>query len=286
MRRYCGRDFSAEELQNITALIENNPLKNRITLSRDVCRLFSWYKVDGGLKEMSARVAMLRMHRDGIIQLPAPRTTNKCLRSKPQQTSATNPQSSIQAPVHELGALQLQLVTRKNSLLWNEYIERYHYLGFTKLPGAQLRYFVTMNDQVLALLGFGAAAWQVAPRDKFIGWNHEQRARGLPLIVNNARFLILPWVQSKNLASKILAMCSRQLPIDWHNRYNIQPVLMETFVDSERFTGACYRAANWNHVGKTQGRGKLEKSKQQVVPIKEIFLYPLMKDFRRVLMKL
>lgn len=285
MRRYCGRDFSAQELQDIVALIENNPLKNRVTLSRDVCRLFSWYKADGGLKEMSCRVAMLRMHRDGIIALPAPCTTNKCRRSKSPATSATNPQSSIEAPVHELGALQLQLVTRKNSFLWNEYIQRYHYLGYTPLPGAQLRYFVTLHSQIIALLGFGAAAWQVAPRDKFIGWNHEQRARGLPLIVNNARFLILPWVQSKNLASKILSMVSRQLPIDWHNRYNIKPVLMETFVDSERFTGACYRAANWNHVGKTQGRGKLEKSKQQVVPVKEIFLYPLAKNFKRILMK-
>lgn len=155
-----------------------------------------------------------------------------------------------------------------------------HISGGTSLPGAQLRYFVTMNEKPLALLGFGASAWQAAPRDNFIGWNHEQRIKGLPLIVNNARFLILPWVQSKNLASKILSMIAHQLPIDWRERYNIQPVLMETFVETGRFLGTCYRAANWLHVGQTKGRGKLGPNGVQSVPIKEIFLYPLHRNFR------
>jgi len=187
MKRYCGRDFSAEEQAKIIELIEKNPSGNRAGLSRDVCRMLSWFKADGGLKEMSCRVAMLRMHEDGLIKLPASRQSKPARRSKPSETYATEPQSLIQTPVHELGPLQLCLVTPQNSQLWNEYIERYHYLGYTQLPGAQLRYFVMMNDQVLALLGFGASAWQVAPRDNFIGWEHEQRARGLPLIVNNAR---------------------------------------------------------------------------------------------------
>jgi hypothetical protein len=283
MKRYCGRDFSVEEQARIIELIEQNPSKNRAELSRDVCRMLSWYKADGGLKEMSCRVAMLRMQEDGLIQLPASRKTNPTRRSKPTETCATEPKSPIQNPVHQLDPLQLCLVTPKDSGLWNEYIQRYHYLGYTPLPGAQLRYFVIMNGQVIALLGFGASAWQVAPRDNFIGWDHDQRRVGLPLIVNNARFLILPWVQSKNLASKILAMIARQLPIDWLNRYNIQPVLMETFVESERFMGTCYRAANWIHVGQTKGRGKLGPSGVKSVPIKEIFLYPLSRNFRNVL---
>lgn len=282
MRRYCGRIFSAEELAQIIELIEKNPSKHRLDLSRDVCRLLSWYKADGGLKEMSCRVAMLRMQEDGLIRLPPPRTVNK-RKSKATVTCATEPQSIIQAPVHQLGELQLCLVTSKNSRLWNEYIQRYHYLGYTPLPGAQLRYFITRNEQILALLGFGASAWQVAPRDSFIGWDHDQRRKGLPLIVNNARFLILPWVQSKNLASKILAMIARQLPIDWFERYNIRPVLMETFVETGRFAGTCYRAANWVHVGQTKGRGKLGPQGIQSVPIKDIFLYPLTRNFRTVL---
>ena len=282
MKRYCGRIFSEEELALIVELIEKNPSKHRLALSQDVCRMLSWYKADGGLKEMSCRVAMLRMQRDGLIQLPPPRRTYKPA-PKLIVTSASDPQSSVQSPVHLLGELQLNLVTSTNSRIWNEYIQRYHYLGYTPLPGAQLRYFITMNNQILALLGFGASAWQVAPRDNFIGWDHEQRRKGLPLIVNNARFLILPWVQSKNLASKILAMVARQLPIDWSERYNIRPVLMETFVETERFAGTCYKAANWIHVGQTKGRGKLGPQGVQSVPFKEIFLYPLASNFRSVL---
>lgn len=284
MKRYCGRDFSVQEQTQIIELIERNPSKHRTDLSRDVCRMLSWYKADGGLKEMSCRVAMLRMQEDGLIQLPAPRRTNHNRSStKPAETDATAPQYLIQDPVHQLSELQLCLVSSNNTRLWNEYIQRYHYLGYTPLPGAQLRYFVIMNGQVLALLGFGASAWQVAPRDTFIGWDHDQRRRGLPLIVNNARFLILPWVQSKNLASKILAMVARQLPIDWLSRYKIQPVLMETFVESGRFAGTCYRAANWIHVGRTKGRGKLGAAGVQSVPVKDIFLYPLARNFKTVL---
>lgn len=283
MKRYCGRYFEAQELAQIIELIEQNPSKNRTDLSREVCRMLVWYKPDGGLKEMSCRVAMLRMQEDGLIQLPPSRRVSTARRSKPPATCRTDPDSPIEKPVHQLDSLQLCLVTSKNSQLWNEYIERYHYLGYTQLPGAQLRYFVMMRGQILALLGFGAAAWQVAPRDTFIGWEPEQRSRGLPLIVNNARFLILPWVRSKNLASKILAMVAGQLPIDWFNRYNIQPVLIETFVECERFAGTCYRAANWIYVGKTKGRGKLGPQGKQSVPIKDIFLYPLSRNFRVVL---
>ena len=282
MRRYCGRDFSAQEQEKIVELIKNNPSWSRADLAREVCRLLAWYKADGGLKAMSCRVAMLRMQEDGLFCLPLPRCAKPTV-SKPPQTTATDPLPIINKPVHQLGELRLRLVTDKDSRLWNEYIERYHYLGYTPLPGAQLRYFVTMNEQVLALLGFGASAWQVAPRDKFIGWEAEQRLRGLPLIVNNARFLILPWIQSKNLASKILAMTARQLPNDWFNRYKIQPVLMETFVESARFRGTCYRAANWIHVGKTKGRGKLGPMGIQSVPIKDILLYPLNRSFRCIL---
>ncbi len=156
-------------------------------------------------------------------------------------------------------------------------------LGYKPLPGAQLRYFACSESRILALLGFGAAAWKTAPRDRFIGWRPSERERNLQLIVNNARFLILPWVESKNLASKLLAMAARQLPEDWHDRYAYRPVLLETFVDTGRFTGACYKAANWIHVGQTQGRGKLDRDRKADLPTKSIWLYPLSKHFRRSL---
>lgn len=279
MKRYCGRDFSSQELKQIGQFIEDNPGFHRAELSRQVCRMLQWIKPDGELKQMSCRVAMLRMHENGLIQLPPPRRTKAAARPF-KATSVTDPQESIMQPVHQLGSLQLQLVDKKHSSLWNEYIERYHYLGYKPLPGAQLRYFVTANSQILALLGFGAAAWHTAPRDQFIGWNREQRERNLHHVVNNARFLILPWVQSKNLASKILGMTSRQLPDDWENRYGIRPVLMESFVETHRFTGTCYKAANWIYVGKTKGRGKLGPAGKQSVPIKDLWLFPLHRRFR------
>jgi len=282
MMRYCGRDFSPKEFDNIRSLIKANPQFHRARLSREVCQMIQWFKPDGKLKEMSCRVAMLRMHKDGLIKLPEPLGV-KHPAKKIESTPATNPKELIDCPVNQLPPLQLQMVNKNNSALWNEYIQRYHYLGFTPLPGAQLRYFITANNQILALTGFSAAAWQTSPRDKFIGWNHEQRKRNLHLIVNNARFLILPWIQSKNLASKILALHARQLPGDWEKKYNISPVLLETFVQKNRFKGTCYKAANWCKVGQTKGRGKLGPSGKISVPIKEVFLYPLKKNFKSVL---
>ena len=283
VKRYCGRDFSVEEQHQIALIIRHNPSFNREELAREVCRSLQWYQTDGNLKHMSCKIALLRMQKDGLISLPPPRTSKRAFSRIPLLTAATDPHPPILAPVHQLEPLQLRLVTRQDSRLWNEYIERYHYLGYAPLPGAQLRYFVLSGQQIVACLGFGAAAWTVAPRDAFIGWNQEQRIQGLPLIVNNARFLILPWVQSKNLASKILSMIARQLPIDWFNRYKLQPVLLETFVDSERFKGICYTAANWLCVGKTKGLGKKGNYKTQTVPVKDILLYPLSKNFRHTL---
>ncbi len=277
--RYCGRNFSDDELARIRQLIGEDPARSRALLSRLTCRALEWYKADGGLKEMSARVAMLRMQEDGLITLPPPR----CQRPDPTThlTSRTDPGIPIERPAGALTPLVLQRVQKKpDSRLWNEYIERYHYLGYKPLPGAQLRYFVYSGNQPVAMLGFGAAAWQTAPRDRYIGWSHEQRKKNLHLIVNNARFLILPWVQSKNLASMILAMAARQLPDDWHAQYHYRPVLLETFVEKLRFEGTCYKAANWRHLGQTKGRGKLGPAGKQSVPIKDLWVYPLNRKFR------
>lgn len=282
MSRYCGRDFSDQDVEQIGRLIHDHPGFHRAELSRQVCRMLRWYKPDGELKQMSCRVAMLRMHDDGLIHLPPPRRRKFPIRPL-APTLATDPQDPIIDPVHLLGSLRLQRVDNTSSMLWNEYIERYHYLGYTPLPGAQLRYFVTANEKPLALLGFGAAAWQTAPRDQFIGWSSAQRERNLHQVVNNARFLILPWIQSKNLASKILARVARQLPEDWQARYGVRPVLMESFVETGRFKGTCYKAANWVHVGQTKGRGKLGPAGKQSVPIKDLWLYPLYRNFREIL---
>jgi hypothetical protein len=279
MTRYCGRDFTPKEFEQIRSLIKQNPEFNRMRLSKEVCRMLQWLKSDGNFKDMSCRVAMLRMHRGGLIELPPP-THAKGPVKKIEFTPATDPQSLVVCSVNHLPQLHFQRVTKATSALWNEYIERYHYLGYTPLPGAQLRYLIIAGKQIVALTGFGAAAWQTAPRDKFIGWNHDQRKKNLDLIANNARFLILPWVRSKNLASKILSLIARRLPDDWEEKYNVRPVLLESFVQKNLFAGTCYKAANWINVGQTKGRGKLGPPGKISVPIKDIWVYPLVKKFR------
>jgi hypothetical protein len=145
---------------------------------------------------------------------------------------------------------------------------------------------VESGQHLLAVLGFAAAAWSIAPRDRFIGWTQAQRQQNLHLVVNNNRFLILPWVHSKNLASKILALVAKQLPMDWFARYGYQPVLLETFVQQNLFRGTCYRAANWVYIGHTQGRGKLDRFCKHPLSVKDIFLYPLQNNFRTILCSL
>jgi len=277
--RYCGRIFSVDQIDRIRRLIADSPDLNRVQLSQTVCDLFGWLGPDGRRKEMSCRVAMLRMHRDELIVLPAPLRSNGNGRTRPRLTTATDPQPPVCLKAGELGKLQLHLVDNRNdSSLWNELIERYHYLGYCPLPGAQLRYLVRNEKQLLALLGFGAAAWKVAPRDNWIGWSHHQRKKKLQLIVNNARFLILPWVRSKNLASRILSLAAKRLPDHWKQKYAYRPVLLETFVEQDRFRGTCYQAANWIKLGYTKGRGKLDVKNEYKLPIKAIYVYPLSKN--------
>ncbi len=279
-KRYSGKPFAADDVERIRQLIRENPQANRQRISFLVCEAFDWRKADGSWKDMSCRVALLRMHREGLIALPAPRHKVNPCRSFARRTQQAQPGALLEAAVHELEGLRLEGVERTGSALWNEYIDRYHYLGYKPLPGAQLRYFAYAGDRLVGLLGFGAAAWKTGPRDAWIGWSREQRQRNLGGVVNNARFLIVPWIRVASLASKLLSMASRVLPQDWEGRYGYRPVLLETFVETERFAGTCYRAANWTCVGRTQGRGKLGDHRLAQVPIKTVWVYPLAKDFR------
>jgi len=235
---------------------------------------------------MTCRVALARMQCDGLITLPPSQITVIRRRAAFPATPATDAQPPLLQPVHELDALTLRPVTdTATSRLWNEYVARYHYLGYTPLSGSQMRYNVFAGTQLVALLSFGASAWTLARRDRFVGWSTPERVKNLHLVVNNARFLILPWIQSKGLASKILSKIARQLPQDWHQRYGYRPVLFETFVESERHRGTCYKVANWLHVGKTVGRGKKSTVHHQILPVKDIWLYPLRKDYADLLCK-
>ena len=190
-KRYSGRWFSAQEIEQIRALIDSDPRLNRQQLSYRVCERFDWRKANGSLKDMSCRVALLRMHREGLIELPAPlRQVNPC-RSFARRTAQGEPEPELKALVHELAGLRLEPVDRAASALWNEYIDRYHYLGYKPLPGAQLRYFACAGERRLALLGFGAAAWKTGPRDQWIGWSRTQRQRNLGQTAGGSQISIM-----------------------------------------------------------------------------------------------
>lgn len=278
--RYCGREFTEAEVSWVRELILTQPELSRQDLSRQLCERIGWRKPDGQVKEMSCRVALLRMERDGRIVLPAPRTRYSPPRARVPRTVLGEPGEPIRKKAGEL-TLTLEPVGPKHSGLWNELIDRYHYLGYRRLPGAQLRYFVTSPEGRLALLGFSAAAWATAPRDRYIGWDGYLRKKNLRFVVNNSRFLILPWVSSRFLASRILSLAAHRLPDHWQKRYKYRPVLLETFVERDRFAGTSYKAAGWTCVGETQGRGKLDVHHERAVSVKTVWVYPLEPEFRK-----
>ena len=280
----CGRTFSATDLETIRAVIAAKPPLNRRQIATQTCELLRWTRADGRLKEMSCRVALLRLEKRGLIELPPPLGSNGNGKRYRAPNTLGPPLFAIPDEIEEFDDLHVHPVQgRKESQLWNEAVSRFHYLGYKPLPGAQIRYLVECSTGLLGVLGFGASAWKVAPRDEWIGWSVEQRKQRLDLVVNNARFLILPWVRVRNLASWILGRCARRLPSDWEDRYGYRPVLLETFVDRTRFRGTCYEAANWRHVGDTKGRGKLDRHHQAALPIKKVYMRPLDRRFRAML---
>jgi len=279
-RKYCGRWFSDQDIAEIKLIRSQDPQINRERLAKVVCERLDWSNANGSLKHMSCKVAMIRMERDGLISLPKPTTRNGRQGSRIKLTATTEQQPPKEVRPRSISGVEL--VTKGTSRLWNEYIQRYHYLGFKTLPGAQLRYFARDEDgEVCALLGYGAAAWMCMPRDQYIGWSADKRQTNLHLVVNNARFLILPWLSGKGLASRVLALAARRIARDWYERYGYRPVLLETFVE-ERFAGISYKAAGWRMLGKTKGRGKLGDH-QAKLPIKSVWVYPLCKRFREKL---
>ncbi|MEW6064591.1 hypothetical protein P378_15565 [Desulforamulus profundi] len=188
----CGRSLTLDDIEMIRQIIASDPSATREQISRDICRAWSWFKPDGGLKNMSCKVLLLRLHRSGLITLPEPRKSNGNGRKFSRRTEQGKAREKIAGPVQSLLPLELQrVVSKKDSFLWNELIDRYHYLGYTPLPGAQVRYLINSPAGYLCAIGFSAAAWKVAPRDAWIGWSTERRVQNLHLVVDNSRFLIL-----------------------------------------------------------------------------------------------
>jgi hypothetical protein len=284
----CGRTFSAEELELMRQIAREFAALGVTELARTICELLEWKRPNGGLKNHECRQLLERLQAQGWLTLPAVRRLGPRGPRRVRLTTRTDPQPELQGSAGEYEPLSLMVVQREaDSAWWCELVERYHYRGYRVPVGAQLRYLVRSErtgEQVLACLQWSSPAWKMAARDRWIGWSAEQRARNLPFIVNNSRFLILPWVRVKGLASKILARCARQLPGDWERRYGYRPLLLETLVDDQRFAGTCYRAANWIPLGETQGRGRMDRYHQADGSARKLVLvYPLSKSVQQQL---
>jgi hypothetical protein len=283
-RRYVGRDLTDADLDTIRAICADPAFPTRAAIAREVCRALGWVGVDGKVKDMSAKVGLARMDADGLIALPAPTRHPVRPHRHLEPTIETGP--PLTCRLSELDNIAITICAQKSttSAVWNEMIGRFHYLGYTPASGAQLRYLVTASpNRPIAAISFAASAWALQDRDTWIGWDREQRKARLQLVVGNPRFLIAPWVRVPHLASHLLATICRRLPNDWQDRYGYQPLLVETFVEVGRHRGTCYQAANWTRVGRTKGRGKLDRYNAYALPVKDIYLYPLVRNFRRQL---
>jgi Domain of unknown function (DUF4338) len=279
-----GRLVGPADLALIRAWLTAHPCGNRTRLSRELCSIWGWRNHAGRLKDMAARSLLLQLEARGQINLPPRRTAS--VNSARNRTLA--PVSHDQSPIHcelaTLRPLQLQALSEQSAdlALFKFLLQRYHYLGLRNGVGENFKYLARdPSGRLLACLLFGSAAWHLRPRDAWIGWNQEQRRRHLFLLTNNTRFLILPWVRVPHLASHLLRLVTARLSHDWQQKYGHPIHLVETFVQRERFAGTCYGAAGWFPVGATTGRGRNHPQHTAKAPLKEVYLKPLVADFRR-----
>jgi hypothetical protein len=280
-----GRRISAPDIETIRELLNTNPNWNRTFLSKEICRLWNWRRGTGEIKDMACRSLLRKLEQLGYIHLPkgSHRNESPCRRNNIQ--TVLHSKASIDCPLPSLYPIEVHLVERGYDLkLFKYFISAYHYLGWSGTVGENLKYlFFDVHERPLGCMMFGAAAWKIQPRDIYIGWDASVRERNLLYIVNNNRFLVLPWVRAPHLASHLLGKVCRRLDHDWQAKYNHPVYLAETFVEQERFKGTCYKAANWAHIGQTQGRGKLDRKKLKLLAVKDIWVYPLDKSFREKL---
>lgn len=285
--RLSGRMFTNEELEDVKYIVRRFAHLTRNELAKTICEGLSWETHKGEYKLNSCLEFLERLEAKKVIKLPEKRITKPSVPEKVIPGQQTESEAEIRGTVSELGRIQLEAVRSQEDMrLWNEYVERHHILGYKRPFGAHQRYFIWSGSEPKRRLGcllFSASAWALADRDAWIGWSKEDRSQRLHLIVNNTRFLIFPWVKVKNLASKSLSLAAKQVPLDWKERYGFEPVMLETFVDVEKYKGTCYQAANWIKLGLTVGRGRMDRHHQQLSSPKQIYMYPLRRDFRTVL---
>jgi hypothetical protein len=280
-----GRLIGSEDVAGIRNWLEIHPNSNRTRLSRHLCEYWNWRNAAGRLKDMACRTLLLKLEAQGQIRLPPRKTASvNGLRNR-QAAPIPHDQSPLKGPLRNLQPVQVEPIQEGSaqSGLFRFLLQRYHYLGHRNCVGENLKYLArSQNDRPLACLLFGSAAWKAAARDPWIGWSAEQRRRHLGLVTNNTRFLVLPWAwRVPHLASHLLGQVAGRLSADWQKKYGHPIYLLESFVEAQRFEGTCYRAAGWIEAGRTTGRSRNDRDFQLQVPIKTIYLKPLVADFRR-----
>ena len=280
-----GRMVTGADREQIRQFIRAHPEWSRRRLSEVLAAEWNWRNAAGRLKDMAARSLLVKLDQRGWIQLPPRRwaATNRMrARVIARRRWDTTP---LQVRLAELGPLEICEVSgdTEGRKTLAAALAEFHYLGYTSSVGENAQYLITQGSRVLAVVLFGSAAWKCRDRDQFIGWSGEARARNLSFLTNNQRFLIMPWVHVPRLGSWILGRVLRRLSADWRAKYGHPIWLVETFVERERFRGTVYRAANWQHVGATQGRTRQDRNTTLRVPVKDIYVYPLARHFREVL---
>ena len=280
-----GRLLSSDDIDHIREMIVSNPSWRRSRLSQELCNRWAWFNHLGQPKDMACRSMVLKLEAKGYITLPERAAfPSKGLqnRSIPAIHHDTSP---IEASLKDLLPLSLEIVKAKDSLsLFRYLLSQYHYLGYSVTVGENMKYLIKDKyGRPLSCVLFGSAAWKVACRDGYLGWSKECRAKNLFLATNNMRFLVMPWVRVAHLASHILGRIARRIKQDWVERYGHPVVVLETFVDTSRFRGTCYRAANWHYVGQTKGRSRNDQYNTLRVPVKDVYLYPLTPCFHEIL---
>lgn len=286
--RYRGKEFTVDDIQCIRNLIAENPDASRWALSKKLCIAWDWVQPNGALRDMVCRSLMLRLHEAGHITLPAKKRNPKnplVDRKSPGEIEVD--QTPIHGKLSEVLPLEIRQVRRTPfERTANSLIEHYHYLGYCHPVGEHLKYIVFAHDRPIACMSWSSAPRHIGCRDRFIGWEPEIRKRNLHLIAYNSRYLILPWVNVKYLASHLLGKIAKVLPVDWRRVYNHPLYYLETFIDGERgFSGSCYRAANWLDIGYTTGRGKNDQTNKANRSVKTVLGYPLSKSFREILQR-
>ncbi len=280
--KYRGRVATAEDVVFINRLIAENPNDSRRALSLKICREWNWVQPNGEPKDMVCRGFMLALHRAGHIRLPPPRhRSNPAIyHQKPKLVEVDD--TPIVSTLKQVGPLEFRQVRRSESEpMFNSLIQEHHYLGYTQPVGEHLKFVVFADTRPVACLAWSSAPRHIGCRDRFVGWSADVRKQNIRLIAYNNRFLILPWVRIDHLASHILGRMTRILPEQWHAVYRHPVFLAETFVDTERFAGTCYKAANWIRLGQTTGRGKDDQTKKPNRSIKAVWGYPLVRNFRK-----